>query len=452
MSISRSTGRPSPGFRRLLDPDEANGDPAEMSGFLRGLRIYTGAALSLALSGADDDVDFDPVLFDADTARKAADDGRPLAESDGMLPGEILRTFQQTRTDGLPGVRRPPSAAICSAQTPASSSMTTSKPPFRWCVRSNGPDRRSAGLSLPIPGRRLPERLAGKARMRDGEARQEDEDTREEETEGGDPVRRDARVCRSRIGIGIWEKPNLDFLPHTPNVWLPEIFAIEFDGVWVRLDEEAVAELRKAVDAAIEAGAPGVNFRGQRIPATDEVRDKLAGIVGIEKPGSSSDDDTSGDGDGDDDGKEPPRPTVVVVHENFVEENWSPLHEPREALVPMKAPRAVATKLLGHQRKALEWQIEAWRAGHPGVLNADDQGLGKTLQTLAFVAWLQDHMAEGPPGTAGRPWSSPDRITPYLGSRRTDTFGRDRTRCTYRRLWLRASGASDTGSRREGYG
>ena len=102
-------------------------------------------------------------------------------------------------------------------------------------------------------------------------------------------------------------------------------------------------------------------------------------------------------GDGQDDEENAQGRTVVVVHENFVEENWSPLHEPREALVPMKTPRTVATKLLDHQRRALEWQIEAWRAGHPGVLNADDQGLGKTLQTLAFVAWLQHHMAEGPP-------------------------------------------------------
>ena len=152
------------------------------------------------------------------------------------------------------------------------------------------------------------------------------------------------------------------------------------------------------VDAAIDAGAPEVDYKGQRIPATEEVRSKLAGTVGTERPKDGPNDEASGD-DRDGEGREEgqPRRTVVLVHANFVEENWSPSHEPREALVPMKAPRAVATKLLDHQRKALEWQIEAWRAGQPGVLNADDQGLGKTLQTLAFIAWLQDHMAEGPP-------------------------------------------------------
>ena len=89
-------------FRRMLDPnDDARGDRAEMSGFLQGLHIYTGAALSLALSGAADDVDFDPVLFDADTARQAEEEGRPLVERDGMLPEEMLRTFQRHARRGF---------------------------------------------------------------------------------------------------------------------------------------------------------------------------------------------------------------------------------------------------------------------------------------------------------------------------------------------------------------
>ena len=384
-------------FRGLLDPDDANGDPAEMSGFLRGLRIYTGAALSLALSGADDDVDFDPVLFDADTARKAADDGRPLAESDGMLTGEMLRTFQQHARTGFRAFDAAKRSYLLGANTYliVDDDVETALQVVREKQRAGPAERRAFAAN---PRAAIAERLAGKARMRDGEARQVDEDTREEETEARAAALfvETPEYADRAIGIGIWEKPNLDFLPHTPNVWLPETFAIELGGVWVRLDEEAVAELRKAVDAAIETGAPGVNYRGQRIPATEEVRDKLAGAVGIERPKDGPNDVASGDGE---DGEEKQlRRTVVVVHENFVEENWSPLHEPREALVPMQAPRAVATKLLDHQRRALEWQIEAWRAGHPGVLNADDQGLGKTLQTLAFVAWLQDHMAEGPPG------------------------------------------------------
>lgn len=36
----------------------------------------------------------------------------------------------------------------------------------------------------------------------------------------------------------------------------------------------------------------------------------------------------------------------------------------------------------------------------PGILNADEQGLGKALQTIAFLTWLKEHMKQ--PGAANR--------------------------------------------------
>ena len=53
----------------------------------------------------------------------------------------------------------------------------------------------------------------------------------------------------------------------------------------------------------------------------------------------------------------------------------------------------IRTALKAHQVESLHWKINAWKAGLPGVLNADEQGLGKTLQTIAFLRWLKDHMA-----------------------------------------------------------
>ena len=96
--------------------------------------------------------------------------------------------------------------------------------------------------------------------------------------------------------------------------------------------------------------------------------------------------------------QEAPGKIVVNVEENFVEENWPPDDIPqRQAFIQPEQPTKIGTTLLPHQQIALEWQIEAWRAGLPGVLNADDQGLGKTLQTLAFLAWMQENMEGGPP-------------------------------------------------------
>ena len=72
-----------------------------MSAFLRGLRIYTGTALSLTLNGNPDDLDFDPVLFDADAAREAEEEGRSLSEQDAMLPSELLEAFQSHARTGF---------------------------------------------------------------------------------------------------------------------------------------------------------------------------------------------------------------------------------------------------------------------------------------------------------------------------------------------------------------
>ncbi len=57
-------------------------------------------------------------------------------------------------------------------------------------------------------------------------------------------------------------------------------------------------------------------------------------------------------------------------------------------------PSIVRTPLKDHQRESFAWQVDAWKAGLPGILNADEQGLGKTLQTIAFLAWLKQHAAD----------------------------------------------------------
>lgn len=155
--------------------------------------------------------------------------------------------------------------------------------------------------------------------------------------------------------------------------------------------------MRDEVDAAIAEGASHVSYQGDQIPATLEVREKLASVVAAEAPEPTPEDETSDSrgGDADADAEERPDRTVVIVHENFVEESWAPQGSPRKA-PGAEVPDAVRTTLLDHQHEALAWQVEGWCAGHPGLLNADDQGLGKTLQTLAFLAWLKAWMSEAP--------------------------------------------------------
>jgi SNF2 family DNA or RNA helicase len=58
---------------------------------------------------------------------------------------------------------------------------------------------------------------------------------------------------------------------------------------------------------------------------------------------------------------------------------------PRTQLIPDTLPAVVRTSLTDHQVENFHWQIDAWSAGSPGVLNADEQGLGKTLQAISFL-------------------------------------------------------------------
>ena len=384
-------------FRRLLDAASSEvGDATEMSAFLSGLRIYTGAALSLSLSGTGDNVGFDPVLFDGDATSAAKDDGRILAERDGILPANLLRAFQRHSRTGFQAFAAAKSSYLLGRNTYliVDDDLETALQVVREKQQAEPAERRAFAAN---PRAAIAERLAEKASsgppdtesdLDIGEAFDEDIEAR-----AGALFVETPEYADRAVGIGIWQEPSLGFVPHTPNVWLPETFALELGGVWVRLDFDTVRELRNKVDHALETNQPHVDYQEQRIPATPEVREKLANTVGTERPAESADSGKPGI-QGRDDGELPLR-MVAFVHENFVEENWSPHDAPREVRTT-ELPPAVRSALFEHQRTALEWQIEAWRAGYPGVLNADDQGLGKTLQTLAFLAWVQARMSEGP--------------------------------------------------------
>ena len=78
---------------------------------------------------------------------------------------------------------------------------------------------------------------------------------------------------------------------------------------------------------------------------------------------------------------------------NEAELRWIAGLKPRDGGASTVHPDTIRTVLKHHQTESLNWQIAAWVAGLPGILNADEQGLGKTLQTIAFLAWLQTHMS-----------------------------------------------------------
>ena len=366
-------------FRSLFDTSDADG-AIEMSRFLQGLRIYTGTSLSLTLHDGKDGVDFDPVIFDASTVRSAEESGRVVTENDGALAPEHLGSLQR---DPRTGFRAFESAKRCyllgsNTYLIVDDDLESALQVVREKQQSSPEERRAFAAN---PRAWIAERLA------DSGSRDDLDSTEEVEARADTLFVETPEFADRARGIGLWQEPELPFVSNPPNVWLPERFSIELGGVWVDLVPDDVEGLRQGVDSAIAKGTPFFEYNGQSVPANDEVREKLAEIVAVERP---EDNRNRGAPIG------PRRRTVVLVHENFVVENWSPETKPRNVLVPRSAPDRVRTALLKHQSDALCWQIDAWRSGLPGVLNADDQGLGKTIQTLAFLAWLQDNLQEGP--------------------------------------------------------
>ena len=368
-------------FRKLFDTDaEGEISEVEMSKFLQGLRIYTATALSLAVRGNANNIDFDPVLYSSDAMRNAETDGKLLSERDNVLPTELHTRFQTAPNTGFRAFNSVKRSYLLGGNTylTIDKDLETALQVVREKQQGDSATRKAFATN---PRAAILERMAERSQNRQAE---DDVDEDMEARTTAVLIETPEYIDRA-IGIGLWEAPALSFVPETKSVWLPEIFALNLGGIWVRLDRDTVQTLREKIIAAHKAKQSHVTYCGQDIPVTKEVIKILEETIGRVKPEKSEQEEET-------EQKEAAKRVVVHVHENFVEEDWRPEIPPRKALIPSDVPESVNSLLFSHQKKALRWQIEAWKSGIPGILNADDQGLGKTLQTLAFLAWLQSNM------------------------------------------------------------
>lgn len=58
-------------------------------------------------------------------------------------------------------------------------------------------------------------------------------------------------------------------------------------------------------------------------------------------------------------------------------------------------PLLTGGKLKSYQIKGIKWLISLWQNGLNGIL-ADQMGLGKTIQTIGFLAHLKGNGVDGP--------------------------------------------------------
>ncbi len=187
----------------------------------------------------------------------------------------------------------------------------------------------------------------------------------------------------------------LDFGPDSGVTWLPEIFGPALKEQIGEASIEDLQTIRGQVEQAVNAGETNFQIGGTEVPIDRSVVAALDAeierrrVLG-DKPGYRGADDDSLQS-----GERSGAPQVLLPGENFENLEFFADNRPRFAERVDDLPKALRSSLHQHQVESLSWAQTAWRSGLPGILNADEQGLGKTVQTIAFLAWLKECLSEG---------------------------------------------------------
>jgi len=197
------------------------------------------------------------------------------------------------------------------------------------------------------------------------------------------------------IGLGVWQRPELTWLSKGNTEWLPERFPVEIDGKPDEITREEAGKLGRDTRAAEDAGEDEVPFRERHVPLPT-ARTILEGVGVAIRERMPVDAETGQVDETTEEMPDQPRqgptePVVVLIETNFEGVTYEVRRRPRTAAIPLEPPaeRMGATRFKPHQQEGFDWLVGSWVAGWPGVLLADDMGLGKSFQGLAFLAWLK---------------------------------------------------------------
>lgn len=378
-------------FRHSLDPgvNVTEATPAarvSMTDFLSGLEVRLADRFSITPAATGDD--FEVVPFSGRAIREAgfAEDGVGVPEESGELTGHALRLFQSRLRErgALPAFRLAPGSFLVIDRAAAPVLETLAR------VQKEAAAERAAFVRNPRP--RITEavetalRAAGRLEGLSPEAEEE-----AIEAVAGPAFVETQEFSERVIGVKVFEKSAEPFVAGD-TTWLPEDFARKLADHLGQLSAPELASLREKVASSIEAGEQTVQLADMELPARPEALSLIDQTLSAREPHEVDDDEPESRKSG---------PIVLDTLENIDELRWRAKLKPRRAAISDAPPAIVKTALKEHQLGSFDWQVAAWKAGLPGILNADEQGLGKTLQTIAFLAWLKDQMAKAADGERG---------------------------------------------------
>jgi superfamily II DNA or RNA helicase len=369
-------------FRRALEPGVhmSLADAAariSMTDFLSGLEVRLTDSFSLSPNSQG--TDFEVVPFSAERLSREGlgpEDGK-VRESHGELEGAGLKSFQQRVRDrgALSAYRIGPGkyVVVDRAALPGLEVIAS--------MQHASPDERAEFIRNPRP--KITQAVEEALRRR-GQLTGLDEVGVEDAVErvAGLILVETQEFSDRVIGVRAYQKQGTGPSSNSSTTWLPEDFGQRLAELLVGQSREELQSLRDRVSNAIESEEPSIVVDGLEIPARPETLKTIDLRIADDRPAP---DESRGR-------EQPTRPIVLETMTNEAELRWIAGLKPRDGGASTDHPDTIRTVLKHHQTESLNWQIAAWVAGLPGVLNADEQGLGKTLQTIAFLAWLQAHM------------------------------------------------------------
>jgi len=356
----------------------------ELQGYLRDIKIKTASALSLNVQRTAAGITFNPVLF----GEQKQEDGQRLSEEDGLLTQleQVSFDYGNQSFNHFDNVKKTyviKAGEYLLIEDDLYSALEVVK------QKQKAPPEEREEFAR-NPGRAFSEHFENIADSKDpsNEKNGKDDLNLEKEEEVQKTVEAifiETKEFSSRvIGLGLWQPPALPYVEKVDNGWVPETFGIKIGDVYLPVPQEDVIPLREAIQKAIDAREKSIVWKDVEIQADPHTLEVLNQLEGLMPPGP-------GPGPGPKPNPEPKQKHVLLVKENFESLNYLQDYFPRKTRNTKLLPKNITTTLKSHQTESFNWMVESYLNGLPGVLNADDQGLGKTLQSISFMAWLQEH-------------------------------------------------------------
>ena len=356
-------------FKMLLDMDSRE---VALDRFLDDIRIVTASRIGLDIDPADD-TKFFPIPF-AGNGDEKEDQDIDLA----VLAGGQLKAFQQAvLTRGAKPAYRVSDGTFLVVDHSA-------MPVLKVVARAMSGDADTREYFLQNATRMIAEEIEAEFRTsgKINDIMSPEAQTDLVERALGDGWTETGMWSDRVTGVGLTPSVPTEIGTGSGLPWLPATLDPTIGELLGKIPDDEIADVLNAIRAAIIAGIGFVTHEVGDIPVSGDTMEALARKLASLRDGAAESESLPADA------------YLPIVSENFWDVEFTAGATPRVAS-DLNFPASVTTELREYQTAAFNWQVRAWTSGLPGVLNADEQGLGKTIQTLSFLTWLTERMKSG---------------------------------------------------------